>query len=131
MHICRPILTVPMADTLRSSWFLAEHFIEAKRTIISFTTIWGYDLEKTVSSDAPPLLMFAGQWGLAGIRHGGAQIVRLFNNRGVSVKQAWVPGFGHFYPMEAPSLSPEFEKSSVLEQAVDFLDQKFKLEISE
>jgi len=47
------------------------------------------------------------------------------------VKQAWVPGFGHFYPMEAPSLSSEFEKSSVLEQAVDFLAHNFEVEIAE
>ncbi|MEO9968994.1 MAG: hypothetical protein ABJG15_04035 [Hyphomonadaceae bacterium] len=94
-------------------------------------TIWGYDLEKTVLSDAPPLLMFSGQWDLAGIRQGSAQIVRLFHSRGISVKQAWVPSFGHFYPMEAPSLSSEFEKSSVLEQAVGFLAHNFEVKVSE
>lgn len=94
-------------------------------------TIWGYDLEKTVASDGPPLLMFAAQSDLAGIRQGSGQIANVLTARGVSVTQAWVPGFGHFYPMEAPSLSSGFETSSVLERSLDFLGRSFGTENEE
>jgi dienelactone hydrolase len=86
-------------------------------------TSWGYDLNKTVSNDAPPLLMFAGQWDLSGIRLGSAGISNLFQARGARVSQAWVPGFGHFYPMEAPSLAMQFDKTSVIDRVERFLIQ--------
>lgn len=86
-------------------------------------TIWGYDLNKTVSDKAPPLLIVAGQWDLEGIRHGSAGITKLFVSRNVATSQAWVPGFGHFYPKEAPSLSSQFDKVSVIDRIIRFLDR--------
>jgi acetyl esterase/lipase len=84
-------------------------------------TSWGYDLNKTVSNDSPPLLMFAGQWDLSGIRLGSAGISNLLQARGAPLSQAWVPGFGHFYPMEAPSLASEFDQKSVIDRVARFL----------
>ncbi|MEO9469247.1 alpha/beta hydrolase fold domain-containing protein [Parasphingorhabdus sp.] len=86
-------------------------------------TSWGYDLGKTVTDKAPPLLIVAGQWDLAGIREGSAGITKLFVSRNVPTSQAWVPGFGHFYPKEAPSLSSQFDKVSVIDRLVQFLDR--------
>jgi len=87
---------------------------------------WGYDLTATLSAHAPPLLLFAGQWDLPGIRQGSAGIARLFNARGVRAQQAWVPGFGHFYPMEAPSLAFDFDQQSIIERVTHFLNQELK-----
>ena len=89
-------------------------------------TSWGYDLNKTVTEGAPPLLIIAGQWDLAGIRHGSAGITKLFASRNVATSQAWVPGFGHFYPKEAPSLSSQFDKVSVIDRIVQFLDRSLR-----
>lgn len=85
-------------------------------------TNWGYDLNKSLSSDGPPLLIFAGQWDLSGIQHGSAAISKLFTSKEVPVSDAWVPNFGHFYPMEAPSLSSNFDKQSVIDRIAEFLD---------
>lgn len=82
---------------------------------------WGYDLKKTVRKKSPALLQFAGQWDLPAIQYGNAGIAKLLSSRGVSVVQAWVPGFGHFYPKEAPSLAVDFDKTSVIDRIVDFL----------
>ncbi|MEO9635791.1 MAG: alpha/beta hydrolase [Parasphingorhabdus sp.] len=89
-------------------------------------TSWGYDLNKTVSGKLPPLLIVAGQWDLAGIRQGSASITKLFASRNVPTSQAWVPGFGHFYPKEAPSLSSQFDKVSVIDRIVQFLDRSLR-----
>ncbi|MEP3420625.1 MAG: alpha/beta hydrolase fold domain-containing protein [Erythrobacter sp.] len=89
-------------------------------------TSWGYDLTKTVSEDAPPLLMLAGQWDLPGIRHGSASIANLFQSRGAPISQAWVPGFGHFYPKEAPSLSDQFDQASIIDRLTRFLNEELQ-----
>ena len=88
-------------------------------------TNWGYNLNKTLKADAPPLLLFAGQWDLPGIRTGSGMLAQLFDGKNIPHEQAWVPGFGHFYPMQAPSLSARFEKSSVIERMERFLHENF------
>lgn len=90
-------------------------------------TSWGYDLNKTLTPDAPPLLMFAGQWDLQGIRMGSAGIANLFQSHRAQVTQAWVPGFGHFYPMEAPSLAIQFDQNSVIDRVVHFLNETLEV----
>jgi len=87
-------------------------------------TSWGYNLNLTLEEDAPPLLLFAGQWDLPGIRQGSSRIAHLFKSRGTPIHQAWVPGFGHFYPMEAPSLSAEFDRQSIIERVTNFLSSE-------
>lgn len=94
------------------------------QAVIAFSgTSWGYDLTKTLSKDAPPLLQFAGQWDLPGIRLGSAGIANLFQSRGAPLSQAWVPGFGHFYPMEAPSLAAQFDQQSIIDRVITFLNE--------
>lgn len=96
---------------------------DVQAVVVLSGTSWGYDLNQTVSKDAPPLLMFAGQWDLPGIRLGSAGIAQLFQSRSAPLTQAWVPGFGHFYPMEAPSLATQFDQKSVIDRVVHFLNE--------
>ncbi|MEP0190859.1 MAG: alpha/beta hydrolase fold domain-containing protein [Erythrobacter sp.] len=99
------------------------------RAVVALSgTSWGYDLNKTVSEDAPPLLLFAGQWDLTGIRHGSAAIAKLFQSRNAPVSEAWVPGFGHFYPMEAPSLSAQFDQTSIIDRLTSFLNEELQVQ---
>ena len=85
--------------------------------------IWGYNLLETVHEDAPPLLMFAGQQDLSGIRYGSGLIASILPTHGVEVEAAWIPGFGHFYPMGAVSLGPNYTRQSVEERILNFLDK--------
>lgn len=101
---------------------------EVRAVVALSGTSWGYDLSKTVSQGAPPLLLFAGQWDLTGIRHGSAGIAKLFQSRNLPVSQAWVPGFGHFYPMEAPSLSTQFDQASIIDRLTRFLSQELQVQ---
>lgn len=97
------------------------------RAVVALSgTSWGYDLNKTLAEDAPPLLLFAGQWDLPGIRQGSAGIASLFKSRGAPLSQSWVPGFGHFYPMEAPSLSDQFDQASVIDRLTRFLNEELQ-----
>ncbi|MEZ5947407.1 MAG: dienelactone hydrolase family protein [Hyphomonas sp.] len=75
-------------------------------------SIWGYDVTQTARRGQPPLLLFAGQQDLPGIRWGNAELAKQFAAKGMTVETAWVPGFGHFYPMGAPSLGPGFSRLS-------------------
>lgn len=87
--------------------------------------IWGHDITQTVSPQGPPLLMFVGQTDLPGMRWGSGVIAGQFREKGVRVETAWVPGFGHFYPMGATTLGPDFTKQTVEERALAFLDSVF------
>ncbi|MFN4024914.1 MAG: alpha/beta hydrolase [Hyphomonas sp.] len=88
--------------------------------------IWGHDVTATAARGQPPLLLFAGQTDLPGMRWGSSELAKLFAARGIPVETAWVPGFGHFYPMGATSLGPDFTKESVEERILKFLNRHFQ-----
>jgi len=87
--------------------------------------IWGHDITATAAPGQPPLLLFVGQTDLPGMRWGSSEIARLFTARGIPVETAWVPGFGHFYPMGATSLGPDFTKLSVEERILSFVEKVY------
>lgn len=87
--------------------------------------IWGHDITQTVSPEGPPLLMFLGQTDLPGMRWGSGVIASQFSKMGLRVETAWVPGFGHFYPMGATTLGPDFTKQTVEERSLTFLGSAF------
>jgi len=81
---------------------------------------WGYELAQTIGPDQPPALMFMGQVDLPGIVQSGQAIAGLLTAHGNQVETAWVPGFGHFYPKEAPSLGNAFTRLSVIDRIARF-----------
>lgn len=85
---------------------------------------WGYLLPGHVGSSAPPLLQFVGQEDLPGVVRGSAAVASALDDVGVERQMAWVPGFGHFYPMGAVSLAADFSKLSVEQRAVEFLQRQ-------
>lgn len=83
----------------------------------------GYDLLKDVPADGPPVLLLVGQTDLPGQLRASGLIARKFDEAGVDVTTAWVPGFGHFYPMGATSLGADFSKLTVEERVLAFLGE--------
>lgn len=85
--------------------------------------IWGYDLTQDIDPAGPPVLLFVGQTDLPGMRWGSAEIAKRWKASGLKAATAWVPGFGHFYPMGATSLGEDFSKLSVQERMIAFLEE--------
>lgn len=84
----------------------------------------GFDVTKavTASSERPPILMFMGQYDLAGALSSIPSLIDHYEKVGVEYEFAWVPGFGHFYPAGAASLGSDAMSMSVEGRIVEFLE---------
>lgn len=83
----------------------------------------GYDLRTTARADMPPLLFVMGQNDLDGVRASAPKVLVTLKNAGIEADSAWIPGFGHFYPKEAPSLGTDLSKLTLERRLLDFLDR--------
>ncbi|MCA8901074.1 MAG: hypothetical protein KDA53_07455 [Hyphomonas sp.] len=84
----------------------------------------GYNPGAGLPADPPPLLMFTGQNDLPDILLGSQYLRSVLSDAGAPPEVAWVPGFGHFYPMEAPSLGADLTIESVEARTLDFLERE-------
>lgn len=84
----------------------------------------GYNLFETVQPGMPPALFFVAQNDLEGIQSGTRFAVKALASKGIATEQAWVPGFGHFYPMGAVSLGGEVSRTPVETRILAFLEAK-------
>jgi predicted esterase len=85
--------------------------------------IGGFDLRKTANSGMPPGLLVIGQNDLEGVQVGTRGLLATLAAVGVKTESAWMPGFGHFYPMGATSLGNDMTKLTLKTRALRFLDR--------
>ena len=85
--------------------------------------IGGYDLRKTVRPGMPPALLVVGQNDLEGVRASTPGLLALLNATSVKTESAWMPGFGHFYPMGATSLGGDLSKLTLEGRLLRFLER--------
>ena len=85
--------------------------------------IGGYDLRKTAKAGMPPGLFIEGQNDLEGVQLGTRAVLGALRAAGIRAESAWMPGFGHFYPMGAPSLGSDMTKQTLKTRVLRFLDQ--------
>jgi dienelactone hydrolase len=85
--------------------------------------IGGFDLRKTARAGMPPGLFVLGQNDLEGMQIGTRILLRTFAAAGIRVESAWMPGFGHFYPMGATSLGSDMTRLTLQTRTLRFLDQ--------
>jgi len=83
----------------------------------------GFDITKVLTADSPPSLLFLGEYDLAQAQEALGQLLQEYKKANAPYTFAWVPGFGHFYPAGAPSLSGNATKMSVERRIVEFLEQ--------
>jgi dienelactone hydrolase len=83
----------------------------------------GFDLRKTAKAGMPPGLFVIGQNDLEGMQIGTRGLLGVLSAAGVKTESAWIPGFGHFYPMGATSLGSDMTRLTLQTRAVRFLDQ--------
>lgn len=67
--------------------------------------------------------MILGENDLDMARLGIKYMLQSYEKTGTRQSFAWVPGFGHFYPVGAPSLSCDGSKMSVEKRILSFLAQ--------
>jgi predicted esterase len=85
--------------------------------------IGGFDLRKTANSGMPPGLFVIGQNDLDGVQVGTRAVLATLAAVGLKTEGAWMPGFGHFYPMGATSLGNDMTKLTLKTRALRFLDR--------
>lgn len=86
--------------------------------------VGGYNPSQTVQPGMPSALFFVGQNDLEGIQAGTRFVVKALTDKGIAAETAWVPGFGHFYPMGAVSLGSNVSRTPVETRILAFLEAK-------
>lgn len=85
--------------------------------------IGGFDMAKSTRAGMPPGLFIMGQNDLEGIQLGTRMLLGALGAKAIAAETAWMPGFGHFYPMGAPSLGNDMTKLTLKSRLVRFLDR--------
>jgi predicted esterase len=94
------------------------------KSVISLSGgIGGFDLRKTAKAGMAPGLFVIGQNDLESVQAGTRVLLGVLGAAGVEAEGAWMPGFGHFYPMGAVSLGSDMTKVSLKTRALRFLDR--------
>ena len=83
----------------------------------------GFDIPKLLGPEDPPILMFLGQYDLAGAISDMPKFLTAMDSRGIDYSFAWVPGFGHFYSESSVSLSGDGRRMSVGDRIIEFLKE--------
>jgi acetyl esterase/lipase len=87
----------------------------------------GFDMTKVVhSQDLPPMLLLTAQNDLGAVLEGIPGLLTSVRKVGVTHEFVWVPGFAHFYPTGAVSLSSDGTRMSVGQRVVKFLKENLK-----
>ena len=84
----------------------------------------GFDVRKTIKAGMPPGLFIIGQGDLEGVQIGTRALLGILSAAGVEAEAAWMPGFGHFYPMGATSLGSDMTKLTLKSRVLRFLDRR-------
>ncbi|MCT4590063.1 MAG: dienelactone hydrolase family protein [Carboxylicivirga sp.] len=80
------------------------------------------------TKDYPPLLIFMSENDYPIVTSLMPPFMQLLNQKGVEYYFNWVPGFGHFYPGGAVSLSTQGDKMPLIERTVNYLKESLVLE---
>ncbi|KXX68017.1 alpha/beta hydrolase [Flammeovirga sp. SJP92] len=71
----------------------------------------------------PPILQFLAQTDLTGARIANPLMIQHYERTGVEYEFAWVPGFGHFYPAGATSMSGDAVRIPVETRLFNFIER--------
>lgn len=83
----------------------------------------GFDLRKTARAGMPPGLFVIGQNDLPAVQLGTQGLLAALGAAGIPTEGAWIPGFGHFYPMGAASLGSDMTRFTLRSRILRFLDR--------
>lgn len=95
--------------------------LPVKAAVVLSGGMGAYDIRKSARRGMPPALFFLAQNDLPGVQIGTRAALAALDEAGVTAERAWVPGFGHFYPMGAVSLGSDMSRQPVEERILDFL----------
>lgn len=92
--------------------------------------IWGYDLLRHFGTETPPpALLLLGQQDLDSAMSGTRALLQLLGERNVDHEFAWVPGFGHYYPGGAVTLSASGKRRPAHDTVAEFLYRELRLAV--
>ena len=89
--------------------------------------VLGFDVAKVFQGpDLPPTLLLMSQNDLEAVAESIPPMIVEMQKANHDYELVWVPGFGHFYPSGAVSLSDDGTRTSVGERITDFLEEHLK-----
>ena len=100
--------------------------VAAVFTNSGFPSVFKVDQLIDESSSYPPLLAFMSDNDLPVVSLLMPPFMQLLDQKNVEYQFNWVPGFGHFYPGGAVSLSDNGNKMPVVERTIKFLKETMK-----
>ncbi len=71
----------------------------------------------------PPGLFVIGQSDLPSVQGVTQELLAALAKAGIPTEGAWIPGFGHFYPMGATSLGSDMTRLTLMSRILRFLDR--------
>lgn len=103
---------------------LAYGFGAPIKAVVSFSGgMGGFNLAKSAKAGMPPALVITGQNDLEGVQLGNRGVQAILGAASIKTESAWMPGFGHFYPMGAPSLGSDMTKLTLKARVLRFLER--------
>ena len=80
----------------------------------------------TQSSNNPPILIFMAENDLPTVSSLLPPFVQFLDTLNVDYTFNWIPGYGHFYPSGATSLSDKGDKMSIEQRTIKFLKKNLQ-----
>lgn len=94
------------------------------KAVVSFSGgMGGFNIAKAAKAGMAPALLITGQNDLEGVQLGNRGVQAGLGVAGIKTESAWMPGFGHFYPMGAPSLGSDMTKLTLKARVLRFLER--------
>ena len=94
------------------------------KAVVSFSGgMGGFNIAKAAKAGMAPALLITGQNDLEGVQLGNRGVQAGLGAAGIKTESAWMPGFGHFYPMGAPSLGSDMTKLTLKARVLRFLER--------
>ncbi|MCY1721585.1 alpha/beta hydrolase fold domain-containing protein [Prolixibacteraceae bacterium Z1-6] len=100
--------------------------VAAVFTNSGFPVAFKMDKLVTESEKNPPIMMFMADNDLPVVTLATSPFLQILDKNNVEYHFNWVPGFGHFYPGGAVSLSDKGDKMPVIVRTIEFLKEKLQ-----
>lgn len=84
--------------------------------------VHGFEINSQGNNSLPPAIINMGQYDLDPLMEALQGSLPKYTEAGINIDTAWVPGFGHFYPSGAITLSDEVKREPLIERMINFLD---------
>lgn len=85
--------------------------------------VHGFNINTENNNELPPAIINIGQYDLEPLMAALQDSLPIYEEAGIDIDSAWIPGFGHFYPSGAIALGDNVTRTPLIERMINFLDE--------